>query len=81
MLRSVPQTIVMATIVATALYVPVGAVIALVAFWLFRVPLESLLTFGGWLGLFDGAVAWWVVLLVPSLVYAAYMMPWSGRES
>lgn len=80
MLRSVPQTIVMATIVATALYVPVGAVIALLAFALFRVPLESLLTFGGWLGLLDGVVAWWVILFVPSLVYSIYVMPWSGRE-
>jgi hypothetical protein len=79
-LRSVPQTIVMATIVATALCVPAVALIALAAFALFRVPLESLLTFGGWLGLFDGVVAWWAILLVPSLVYAAYMMPWGGRD-
>ena len=80
MLRSVPQTIVMATIVTTALYLPVVALIALAAFALFRVPLESLLTFGGWLGLFDGVVAWWAILLVPSLVYAVYVMRWSGRE-
>ncbi|TAK86479.1 MAG: hypothetical protein EPO20_07475 [Betaproteobacteria bacterium] len=72
--------IVMAAIVASALYVPVAGLLALLAFVLFGVSLREFVTFGGALGALDGLVAWWVLMLLPALVYAASMMPWAPRE-
>jgi hypothetical protein len=71
--------VLMAIIVATALFVPVGALIALVA-KLFGVSLASLVTFGGKIGTVPGLVAWWAIFLVPALVYSAYAMPWHPRD-
>lgn len=79
-LSSLPQMITMAAIVACALYVPVAGLVALLAFALFGVSLRELITFGGALGLVEGLLAWWALLLVPALVYAAYMMPWDAGK-
>jgi hypothetical protein len=79
-LRSIPQMLVMAAVVTTALCVPVGAVLAFAAFALFGVPLRAFVTFGGLLAPFSGLLAWWVVLFVPALLYAAYVMPWHERK-
>ncbi len=79
-LSSVPQMIVMATIVASALYLPVAGVLALLAFVAFGLSLRDFVTFGGALGAVEGLVAWWALLLVPALIYAAYAMPWAPRE-
>ena len=73
-LRSIPQTLVMAAIVTTALYVPVGGLLALV-FALLGVSLHALVTFDGLLGGVEGVIAWWGIFCVPALVYAACMMP------
>ena len=80
-LGSIPQMVVMAAIVDTALYVPVGGLLVLVAFAFFGVSPRAFVTFGGELPAFDGLVVWWGVLLIPSLAYAAYMMPWSGKDA
>ena len=80
-LRSLPQMVVMATVVNMALFLPVGGALALAAFLLFGVPLQAFVSFGGEVPAFDGVVIWWGVLLVPSLVYAAYMMPWAGKDA
>ncbi len=77
---SVAQMFVMAAIVTTALFVPVGAIVALAAVGLFGVSLRALVTFGGWLPAVPGLAAWWLILFVPALVYAAYVMPWHGEE-
>ena len=79
-LRSLPQMLVMTGVVTTALYVPVVAVLALLAIGLFDVPLRSFVTFGGALGAVAGLVAWWVVLFVPALAYSAFMMPWGAGK-
>ena len=79
-LASIPQMVMMAAIVDTALFVPFGAILALLSFALFGVSLLGFITFGGALGAFGGVVAWWALLLVPSLVYAAYAMPWRPKE-
>lgn len=79
-LSSLSQMIVMAAIVAAALYVPLAGLLALLAFVLFGLSLQDFITFGGRLGLLDGLVAWWAVMLVPALVYAACAMPWAPRE-
>ena len=77
-LSSLPRMMIMAAIVDSALYVPLGAILAFV-FGLFGVSLQSLMTFGGLLNALEGLIAWWAILLVPSLVYAAYMMPWHSN--
>ncbi len=79
---SLPQMFVMATIVNTVLFVPFGAILALLSFVFFGASLHGFLTFGGALGnVVEGLVAWWIILLVPSLAYAAYAMPWRPRDA
>jgi len=78
-LRAIGQMIVMAAIVTSALFVPVGALLAL-ASWAFGISLYGFLTFGGSLTVAQGVLAWWAILLVPALVYAAYVMPWHAGE-
>jgi hypothetical protein len=80
-LRNLPQMLVMAGVVTTALYVPVMAVLALGAVTLFGLPLRAFVTFGEALGAVAGLVAWWIILFVPALVYSACMMPWGARKS
>lgn len=79
-LRSVPQMLLMAAVVTTALCAPIGAVLALLSFALFGVPLRAFVSFGGFFTPFHGLLAWWAVLYLPALVYAAYAMPWSPRD-
>ena len=80
-LGSIPQMVVMAAIVDTALFLPFGAILAFLAFLLFGVPLQGFLTLGGVLGhAVEGLIAWWAILLVPSLAYAAYAMPWRTSD-
>lgn len=77
---SAAQMFVMAAIVTTALFVPIGATIALLAIMVLRVPLAAVVTFGGWLPPIPGLAAWWLILFVPALVYAGYAMPWHDDE-
>ena len=76
MLGSLPRMLVMAAVVNTALFVPLTAILAFLSFALFGTSLQSFVTFGGQLSAPEGIIGWWGILLVPSLVYAAYMMPW-----
>ena len=78
-LGSVPQMIVMASIVASVLVVPFGALLAIFTFLAFGVPVRDFMTFGGMVTPFEGAVAWWIVVFVPSAVYSACVMPWEGN--
>jgi hypothetical protein len=78
-LSSLPQMLVMAAIVASALYVPLAGLLALAAFVVFGIALTDFITFGGTLGLLEGLVAWWALMLVPAIVYAAYAMPWESK--
>ena len=79
-LRSVAQLLVMSAIVTTALYVPVGTILALIASALLGVSLLGFITFGGFLTALEGLAAWWAILFVPALVYAAYVMPWPAKQ-
>jgi hypothetical protein len=72
--------LVMAAVVTTALCLPVGAVLAFLAFALFGVSLHAFVTFGGLLAPFSGLLAWWAILFLPALVYAAYAMPWRAGK-
>ena len=64
----------MAAIVTTLAYIPVGALVALLAFGAFDVPLHSLLSFGGQIHILAGLVLWWGVAYLPALLYAAVCM-------
>ena len=64
----------MAAIVATLAYVPVGALVALLAFGAFDVPLHSLLTAGGQIHIAAGLALWWGIAYLPALLYAAVCM-------
>lgn len=79
-LAALPQMFVMAAVVTTALLVPAAGLFALAAYLLFGVSLSAFVTFGGVLGILEGVLAWWGLLLVPVLVYSAYAMPWGARE-
>lgn len=76
---SLTQAVVVAIVVATILYVPAGLVLAVVL-TPFGISLQALATFGGRLELFPGLVAWWLIVLVPALVYTAFMFPWGGKH-
>lgn len=80
-LASLPQMLVMASIVTTALYVPVLVVLALLSIALFGVSLRSFVTFGEALNAVEGLVAWWGILFVPTAVYSACVMPWGSRKN
>jgi len=68
----------MAAIVATMLGVPVAVVLAGVLS-LFDVSLHASMTFGGNLNAYQGVAAWWLAAFLPTLVYAAWVMPWEPR--
>jgi hypothetical protein len=61
----------MAAIVTTLVYIPVGALVAVLAFAAFDVPLYSLLSFGGHIHIVAGLALWWGISFLPALVYAA----------
>ena len=61
----------MAAIVATLAYLPVGALVAILASGAFDVPLHSLLTFGGQIHIVAGLALWWGIAYLPALLYAA----------
>ena len=78
-MRPLAQMLVMAAIVTTALYLPLGGLLALLALAA-GVSLQSFVTFGGELTALQGLLAWWGIFSVPALVYSGYVMPWHGSE-
>jgi len=52
--RSLPQMVVMAAIVTSALFVPVGALLIWLSFALFGVSLRAIVTFGSLLTALEG---------------------------
>jgi hypothetical protein len=80
-LRSyVGEVALMAAIVTTLLCVPAGALLAGLLF-LFGTSLRAFVTFGGGLNAVQGIVVWWLLCLLPALVYVAYVLPWSRRDA
>lgn len=70
---------VMAAIVATLLFLPVGAVLALSLFAVLGVSFRGFVTFGGALNDFAGVLAWWTLAFLAALVYAALVPPMGKR--
>ena len=64
----------MAAIVTTLAYLPVGALVAILAFGAFDIPLHSLLTFGGQVHIVAGLALWWGIAYLPALLYATVCM-------
>jgi hypothetical protein len=79
-LEALPQMLVMTLVVATLFLLPVGGLLALGAWLLFGTTLESFVTFGGSIPAYMGLVAWWLVMVVPAMVWSAYMMPWLPND-
>ena len=79
-LRSLPQMLVMAAIVTTALFLPIMAVLELLSFALFGVSIRSFMTFGEAITAYEGLVAWWAIVFVPALAYSACVMPWRAKQ-
>ena len=65
----------MAAIVATICFGPMGIAIASVCA-LLGVPVDALVTFGGALNHFTGIAVWWLMFFAPALVYTALVFPW-----
>lgn len=74
------EVLLMTAIVTSLLYVPAAALVA-GALFLFGVSPYAFLTFGGTLNAVQGLIAWWVLGFLPALAYAAYVLPWSRRDS
>jgi hypothetical protein len=69
------HTLVMAGIVASLLLLPVGALLALLAFGVLGVTLAGFVSFGGALNAFTGLLAWWALAFAAALVYSLFAMP------
>jgi hypothetical protein len=65
----------MAAVVATLCYWPLGVVIASLLATL-GVPVDTLVSFGGALNRYAGMVAWWLIFFAPALLYAVLVFPW-----
>ena len=70
MARSLLQHAVTAAVVATLFYVPVGLATLLIL-RVFGVPYDSVVSFGGALGMFSGLFAWWLLTFILAYVYVA----------
>ena len=72
------KLVVMTAVVATMLYWPIGIGLAVICA-LVGFPFNSMVTFGGYLGIVAGMLAWWLVVFVATLPYAAVMFPWDAK--
>jgi hypothetical protein len=77
---SFSKMVLMAAIVATLLFLPVGALLAFLCFGLLGTSLHAFVTFGGTLSALHGLLAWWILDFVPALAYAAYALPWEQSD-
>jgi hypothetical protein len=71
---------VMAAIVTTLLYLPVGVLLAWLCYGVLGTPFQAFLTFADTFNRFQGLVAWWMVLFLPALAYATCVLPWSAED-
>lgn len=64
----------MAAIVTTMLWLPAGALLALVAYGLFDIPLREFVTLGEAMHPALGLVAWWAISFIPAYIYAVLVL-------
>ena len=72
------QVAVMAAVVATLVYFPLGIALALILPML-GISFDSLLTFGGAVHFVFGLLLWWLATFAGACGYAAVMFPWGER--
>lgn len=77
-MAALSQVAVMAAIVATLLYFPVGLALALML-RVAGVSFDAFLTFGGAFHMFVGIVVWWFLAFAGASVYAACLFPWGDK--
>ena len=78
MARALLQMTLMATVVATLVYLPAAVVLGLLL-RVFGISPESVATFGGRLGLFAGLLGWWLLTFNAACIYAACTFPWENE--
>jgi hypothetical protein len=78
-LRALPQMAVMAAIVATLAYLPLGVMLAMVL-RLAGVPPEVLLTLGGTVYAPLGLLLGWLLVFAGACGYAAWLFPWGDKS-
>ena len=71
------QVATMGVIVGTLTYLPLAVLLG-IAFRVFGISPEGLVTFAGTLGFFLGLVAWWLVSVGAGCIYAAFVFPWES---
>jgi hypothetical protein len=72
------QVAVLAAIVATLLYFPLGLAIVLVL-RIAGIGFETVATFGGLFGVFLGLMIWWLLVFAGAFAYAACLFPWRDK--
>lgn len=78
-MASFGQLAVMAAVVATLAYFPLG--LALIFVLRFAgIGYEALISFGGTLNALVGLIAWWLLAFAAALLYAAFMFPWADKR-
>jgi hypothetical protein len=75
---SLSQMAVMAAVVTTLLFWPIGALLALACFLVLGIPVESLVTLGDRFYAWAGLVVWWCIGYLPAFAYSAFMTRWGS---
>lgn len=65
----------MGAIVATLMFLPVGAALALLSFAFLDTSLGEFLSFGRALPVYAGLLAWWTLAFFAALLYAVLALP------
>jgi hypothetical protein len=78
LLAAFAQVLVMAAVVATLVYFPLGILLALVL-PPFGITFDVLLTFGGAVHFLVGLLAWWLLIFAGACAYAGWMFPWGEQ--
>ncbi|MFN2644639.1 MAG: hypothetical protein ABR570_06590 [Burkholderiales bacterium] len=69
----------MAAILAMLWYAPVVLALALILS-LLGITLHAFFSFGGWLNLYAGVLAWCLIALSAGLAHALLAFPWSAMQ-
>ena len=77
-MKALSQMAVMAAIIATLTYVPLGVVLALVL-GMVGVPLDALVTLGGAVHAPLGLLLGWLLAFAGACGYAAWLFPWGDK--
>jgi hypothetical protein len=72
------QVAMMGGIVASLLYFPLGAALAL-ALGVAGISFHAFLTFGGAFNMLPGLAIWWLLFFAGACTYAACLIPWDEK--